>query len=117
MSEFVFLYRGNDRDDVSARRAAPEEMQKNMQKWMAWLKQLAEKGHVKDNGQPLDLGGRTVRAKKSITDGPFAEKDVVMGYSIIRAKDLDEAARLADGCPILERGGAVEVRQVLTNNM
>jgi len=113
MNEFVFLYRGGSRD------GSPAEMQQVMQKWMAWFKELAEKGHVKDRGQPLEGAGKVVDGKrKTVTDSPFAEaKDVVGGYSLILAKDLNEAADLSKGCPILERDGAVEVRPVMKLNM
>ena len=108
MSEFVFLYRGGDRP------ASPEQGQQIMQKWMAWLKSLADRGHMIDRGQPLEREGKIVAADRTVTDGPFAEaKDVVGGFSLIRARDVAEAAELAKGCPALERGGRVEVRPVM----
>jgi hypothetical protein len=109
MSEFVYLYRGGQRDP------SPEGMQQMMQKWMTWLKGLAEKGHIKDQGQPLDRAGKLVKGRqKTVTDGPFAEaKDVVGGYTLVLAKDLDEAVELSKGCPIFETDGAVEVRPVM----
>jgi hypothetical protein len=90
-------------------------MQQTMQKWMAWFKDLGDKGHVKNVGQPLDRTGKVVRGKqKTITDGPFAEaKDVVGGYSLIEARDLEQAVELSKGCPIFEFEGAVEVRPVM----
>jgi hypothetical protein len=109
MNEFVFLYhdRGPSR--------SPQEMQAVMPKWMAWMKQLTENGHIKDLGQPLVRSGKLVEGKqKTVTDGPFAEaKDVINGYTLIVAKDLAQAAELAKGCPMLEGGGAVEVRPVM----
>ena len=113
MNEFVFLYHGGSRD------RSPAEMQQVMQKWMAWFKELAEKGHVKDRGQPLERAGKVVNGKrKTVTDGPFAEaKDVVGGYTVILAKDLNEAVDLSKGCPILEHDGAVEVRPVMKLNI
>ena len=106
MSEFVYLYRGGE----SGR--SPELMQQTMQKWMTWLKDLGQKGHIKDQGQPLERAGKLVKGKsKAVTDGPFAEaKDVVGGYTLIEARDLDQAVELSKGCPILEDGGSVEVR-------
>jgi hypothetical protein len=82
---------------------------------MSWLQDLATRGHVKDQGQPLEPTGKVLTGKeKSVTDGPFAEaKDLVGGYSIILAKDLDEAAELSKGCPVFDRGGSVEVRPVM----
>lgn len=109
MSEFVYLYRGGQRS------TSPEGIQQTMQKWMTWLKSLAEKGHIKDQGQPLDRTGKLVHGKqKTVTDGPFAEaKDVVGGYTLVLAKDLDQAVELSKGCPIFETDGSVEVRPVM----
>lgn len=113
MSEFTFLYRG--REDHQS----PEEMQKTMQKWTAWFKSLAAAGYIQNIGNPLESTGKVVRgAQKLVNDGPFAEaKDVVAGYTIVEAKDLDRAAELAQGCPILEVGGSVEVRPIRIMNM
>lgn len=112
MSEFVYLYRGGERP------ASPEEMQKMMQKWVAWMKDLGAKGNLKDAGHPLEGTGKVVRSGKGVTDGPFAEaKDLVGGYTLVEAKDAAHAAELALGCPILERGGLVEVRPIMKMNM
>ena len=53
-----------------------------------------------------------------MTDGPFAEaKDVIGGYTIVEASDIDQAVELSKGCPIFEDGGAVEVRPIMKMNM
>jgi len=113
MSEFLYLYRGG------VRGTSPEQLQQTMQKWMAWFKDLGDKGHVKNIGQPLERAGKLVKGKqKTITDGPFAEaKDVIGGYSLIEARDLDQAVELSKGCPIFEVEGGVEVRPVMKMNM
>ncbi len=109
MSEFLFVYRGGGGPPPS-----PEQMQQVMQKWMAWMKQLGEKGHLRDRGNALEAAGKVVSASgKTVTDGPYAEKDVVGGYTLIEARDLAQAAELSKGCPILERGGSVEVRPIM----
>jgi hypothetical protein len=76
-------------------------------------------GHIKDQGQPLERRGKLVSGrKKTVTDGPFAEvKDVVGGYTVIEARDLEQAVELSKGCPILELDGAVEVRPVQVLNL
>ncbi len=113
MSEFVFLYRGGE----SGR--SPERAQQMMQKWMTWLKELGQQGHIKDQGQPLERAGKLVKGKqKTVTDGPFAEaKDVVGGYTLIEARDLAQAVELSKGCPIFEVDGVVEVRPVMKMSM
>ena len=109
MSEFLYIYRGGQEGRTA------ENAEQIMQKWINWLKDLAEKGHLKDQGKPLQPAGKIVRGKqKSVTDGPFAEaKDVVGGYSLIDARDLDQAVALSQGCPIFEVDGTVEVRPVM----
>jgi hypothetical protein len=108
MSEFTYLFRGRETS------SSPEQMQKTMEKWVAWFKDLGAKGHLKDPGHPLEHVGKVVRGKKKIVnDGPYAEaKDVVGGYVVIEATDLSHAVELSKGCPILEVDGSVEVRPI-----
>jgi hypothetical protein len=110
MSEFVYLYR---RPAVSP--LSPQQMQDQMPRWAVWFKDLEQKGHLVSLGHPLDGTGAVVKDKKgSISDGPYAEtKDIVIGYSLIQAKDLDQAVSLASGCPMYDQGGVVEVRPIL----
>ena len=105
MSEFTFLFRGRKSS------GSPEDRQEHFQRWVVWFKELGAKGHLKDYGHPLDDNGKVVKGKAAVNDGPYAEaKDIVGGYSVIEAKDLDQATELAKSCPILEVGGSVEVR-------
>ncbi len=105
MSEFLYLYRGGVRPE------SPTAAQQEMQRWMTWMKELEAKGHLKSPGHPLERSGKLVSGKaKSVTDGPFAEKDMVGGYTLIEAKDIAHATELAKGCPIFDSGGQVEVR-------
>ena len=78
MSEFTFLFGGRDTS------ASPEQMQKTMEKWVAWMRDLGAKGHIKDQGHPLELTGKVVRGKqKIVNDGPYAEaKDVAFHHAI-----------------------------------
>jgi hypothetical protein len=110
MSEFLFLVRGSNRLARS-----PDEMQKSMQKWVVWFKELNQKGVVKDPGNPLDATGKVVRGRsKDVHDGPYAEaKDLVNGYVVIETATIDQAVDLSKGCPIFEDGGSVEVRPIL----
>jgi hypothetical protein len=109
MGEFLYLYRGGQRPET------PAAGEQEMRKWVAWLQELAESGHLKERGQPLDGEGKVVRGKaRTVTDGPYPEsKDLVGGFTLIEAKDLNEAAELSKGCPIFENDGLVEVRPVM----
>ena len=117
MSEFVFLFRTSP----AARQAAmgtPENAQKSLQSWLAWIRELETKGHLKSPGQPLDVGGKVVRGtERMVTDGPYAEaKDLVLGFMVVEASDLAQASELAKGCPMLQGDGSVEVRPVRALN-
>jgi hypothetical protein len=113
MSEFVFLFRATE----AGRREAmgtPERAQRSVQAWLAWIRELEAKGHLKNRGQPLEPTGRVVRGKtRVVTDGPYAEtKDLLLGFIVIEARDLAHAVELSTGCPIVEGGGSVEIRPV-----
>jgi hypothetical protein len=109
MSEFTFLFRGREYF------ASPSEGQKHIEQWVAWFTDLGDQGRLKDPGHPLEKGGQVVLGKdRLVKDGPYAEaKDVIGGYSIVEAENLEQAVELAKGCPILAVGGSVEVRPLL----
>jgi len=108
MKEYLFLFRGGEMNELSA-----DEKQKHMQKWRDWIKNLADQGKFK-GGEPLGNEAKVVKGKKKIvTDGPFAEsKEMVGGYLIVTASDLNEATEIAKGCPIFEVNGLTEVRDI-----
>ncbi|GII94289.1 YciI family protein [Sinosporangium siamense] len=52
---------------------------------------------------------RTIRKGGLVTDGPFLEtKEVIAGFFVVEAKDLDQAVAVGRLLPIMD--GAVEVR-------
>lgn len=114
MSDFVFLLRSSE-DDYQQAMGTPERAERSLQAWMKWIAELAADGHLKNPGLPLERTGKTVRGKPlQVTDGPFTEsKDIVLGFIVIAARDLEHALELAARCPIVLGGGAVEVRPVI----
>jgi hypothetical protein len=64
--------------------------------------------------QPVETATtiRVRNGKISITDGPFAEtKEVLGGFVLIEARDMDEAIQIAAGIPSA-RMGFIHVRRV-----
>ena len=47
---------------------------------------------------------------------PEEMKEMVNGYIIVKTGNIDEATKLADGCPTLGYGGSVEVRNIMMFN-
>ena len=119
MSEFVFLYRGGVMYKTPGEpERSPEEMQAQLGKWRVWMQELGANGHIKSPGAPLEQASKLVSGpKKAVTDGPFAEKDLVSGFTLIEAKDYAQAVELAMGCPVFVAGGSVEVRPVMKMHM
>lgn len=112
MNDFLYLYRLPS--SSTYRPDSAREMQERLQKWTAWFKELDGASHLGNLGHPLASGGAVVKARKgAVTDGPYAEsKDLVIGYTVVRATDLAQATELASGCPVLDYGGCVEVRPI-----
>ena len=113
MHDFVFLFRSTPEGQQEAM-GTPERAQRSLQGWLEWIHQLEAAGQLAERGQPLDRDGKVVRGQ-SVTDGPYVEaKDFVLGFLVVRARDLAHAAEIAAGCPIARGGGSVEVRPVMS---
>ena len=109
MARFLFVYRGSG-EQMST--MSPEEIQKHLEKWGQWIGEAMQAGWMVEPGDALTPEGKVVSAKV-VTDGPFVEsKEIVGGFSIVEAPDVDAAAKLAKGCPGLLVGGKVEVRRL-----
>ena len=113
MSEYVLLYR-NTAEARELAMGTPEKAQASLARWRTWMETLAANGQLKNRGIALEMQSQVVRgAKRSPTDGPYAEtKELVGGFSVIEARDIEHAAEIAAGCPIVQSGGSVEVRPV-----
>jgi hypothetical protein len=97
MSDFVLLYTGGTRP-------AEQEMASVMGAWDTWYKKLGSS--IKHGGNPFAPMAKTVTDGK-VRDG--APGSPLTGYTVVTAGSLDEAAELAKGSPILQRGGSVVV--------
>jgi len=92
------------------------EMDALMDETEAYNEALQKSGHfISAAGlQPVHTATtlRMRKGKLSITDGPFAEtKEVLGGFYVIEARDLNQAIQLASKSPSL-RIGSVEVRPI-----
>ena len=103
MARFALIlrYQGFPKD-LSA-----EEIQDILNRYRAWMQNAPRVG-----GEKLrDNSGRVMR-RNAITDGPYVEsKEVIGGFSIIEARDYDEALRLCRDHPHLEFG-SIELREI-----
>jgi len=115
MEKFIYLFRSGTAGDSAI---SPETMQAHMQKWNEWMQQLAQSGTMLA-GEPLEITGKQVNgSKRSVTDGPFIEaKEMVGGYLVVSANDIDHAVEISKGCPIFDMNGRVEIRPIRKMDM
>lgn len=113
MAKFMLLLHDNP---ASFADVSPEQMQKVIEKYMAWGEGLRKAGVMHAGDKLTDEPGKVLRGrdgKLRVTDGPYSEtKEVLGGYYIIEAADYQQAIERARDCPHLEYGGTIEVRQV-----
>jgi hypothetical protein len=100
MAKFVYLYSGGQIAETS------EAQEEAMQVWTSWFGSLGDS--VVDMGNPFSASSTV--APGGASDGATSK---LSGYSIINADSLGEAAKKADGCPVLQSGGSVEVYEAV----
>ena len=110
LKEFALLFRQPSFDYSNA---SPDEMQAITKKWHDWAGGIVAQGKMWSNGIRLSTEGKVLKAGGVITDGPFVEiREILGSFVVVKADNMEEAVTLAHGCPVLERGGSVEIRPV-----
>ncbi len=85
MKKFVFLAVGYE---------TPTEEIKGA--WMKWFGSI--KDHIVDSGNPFGPGMEITSV--GVKQLPH-DKGAITGYTIINAESMDEAVKIAKGCPII----------------
>ena len=107
MNKYMVLYTAPipAEEQMSAART-PEEAKKGMEPWLAWQKKNGKA--VVDMGSPL---GRGAHLEGKVSS---KAKTNVTGYTIIQAKDMDEAkAILADHPIYMMPKAGIEVFEIM----
>lgn len=100
MAKYLFVYHGGSAPE------SEEEGRKAMEAWGGWFGSMG--AAVVDGGNPVGPS-TTVKSDGSVVGDGGANP--ASGYSVVEAKDLDDAVAKAKGCPILSSGGSVEVAE------
>lgn len=98
MPDFLYLIH----DDVEDKQADEDP-----NAWAEFIATLRKGGHF-SGGSSLGEGcsRRGGSVGKTLTPG-------IAGYMLIHARDLAQATALLDTCPVIRRGGTVEVRALV----
>ncbi len=113
MKEFLLVFR---RDFINKNvQPSPEQLQSMIPDWQNWMGSIAAQNKLVSSGNRLASEGRVVNKDAVVTNGPYVEmREAIGGYIIVKATSIDEAAEMSKGCPILQIGGNVEVRTVVS---
>lgn len=112
MEEFLLIFRKDF--STPQDKPSPEEMQNHVKEWQNWFKELTERDKLSRPLQWWDRKGKVVQSDKSVINGPYAEiKESIGGMIFVSARNYEEAADIAQTCPILTVGGNVEIRRAI----
>ncbi|GAB5379706.1 MAG: hypothetical protein Alis3KO_05970 [Aliiglaciecola sp.] len=112
MNDYMLIYKGGNPNWMTE--TSPEELAATMEKWGQWMGNLEAKGQLSTGGSPLHYSGKNLTGDGVVTDVSLAEiKELVTGFSIVRADNMDAAIAIAKDCPIfLYPDITVEIREV-----
>lgn len=97
--------------------ALPEgQFDESMRHCLAKADALREEGRLLDSqmleGADRARSMRVRGGRRTVVDGPYAEtKELLAGFNIIEAEDMDEAVRMAEQFPWAATG-CIEIREV-----
>jgi hypothetical protein len=94
----------------------PGRFDAKMRDCLAHADDLRQEGRLLDSQMlekpPSARAVRVRNGRRTVTDGPFTEtKEMLAGFNLIEAEDMEEAVRMAAEFPWVETG-CVEVRAV-----
>ena len=104
MAKYLLAYSGGSMPE------SPQEQQEVLQQWGVWFGRLGPA--VIDGGSPLGASV-TIKPGGAVAQGAAMG---ISGYSLIEAANLQEATGMAQGCPLLDAGGTVEVYETVQMN-
>ena len=110
MNDYLVTYEGGN---MAWSKRSAEEIRAAMEEWGAWFKELESKGVLRNPGSALAPGGAVItrNGKGFVTDTTMAEvKELIGGFSVIRAESVEKAAEIAQGAPFLRNNPTGRIR-------
>jgi hypothetical protein len=96
---YLLIYYGGSMPETPAQQA------RVMKQWTTWFNKLGPA--LVDPGNPFSGKVNKIDADGSAAKGAVGRR--ASGYSIIEAKSLDAATKLAKSCPVIKSGAQVAV--------
>jgi len=101
MPNYILAYHGGKKPE------SPEEGSEHMAKWKAWADGLGDS--LTNRGTPL--GKSKTVTSSGVTDGGGVNP--LMGYSILKASNIDAAVKMVEDSPHINFGGTMVVAEMM----
>ena len=113
MPKYLCILRSQPRLPGKGEKPSPAQMEAMYAKFNAWKEKFQQ--NIVDMGGKLSGGGK-ILTSDGATDGPFVEaKEVIGGFMILSAKNVEEAMEVARQCPgVIMPGTSLEIREFIT---
>ncbi|MEQ9364662.1 MAG: YciI family protein [Leptospirales bacterium] len=117
MKDYLLLLR---EENARFETLSPNDFEQLMKRFFEWTTALREAGSFIDCIKLTDAVGVLARKDTEtrefeVVDGPFSEaREAIVGFYIVRARDRAAAQSIAGGCPVLDYGGSVEIREIFS---
>lgn len=111
LKDFMLLFRMELKTNAQPSAEALANMKKA---WGSWIGSIAQQAKLVSSHQ-LGFEGKLLRKNTETVSTYWVNENgmSVSGNMVVKATSLEEASTIAKGCPILEMGGVVEVRNTL----
>ena len=110
MKNFMLIFRFQPDPNFQM---TPEQEAESGKQWGNWIGSIAHQGKFVSTAQ-LGFTGAVLQTDLSSSDGIYtANSTAIGGNMVIKTDSQSDALDISKGCPILEMGGSVEVREIL----
>ena len=110
MKDFLILFR---EPDGRMHQHSDDDNHAHQSKVKSWMELLVKNGNL-SGGRALSLNGKVINTNGEVQNDIYkVGTEIVGGYILLKSNSIDQATDLIKTCPILERGGFAEIREVM----
>ncbi|MBS1663873.1 MAG: hypothetical protein JST68_22700 [Bacteroidetes bacterium] len=109
MKNYIVLFREPDGREIPHEE---EDLLRHRQNWKEWFDVWGAKGNLA-GGSALTLNGKVIKGEGLVSEGIHrVGTEIIGGFLLLKAENLEEAVGIAESCPIYEFDGYAEVREM-----
>jgi len=114
MTKYIILVR---EPDGRADQPTEEQQKTHRANWNKWFEKYGKAGNFL-GGSALSLNGKMIKGPEAmiVDDIHKVDTEIIGGYLLIQASDLDSAVDIAREIPVFEVDGYLEVRELMVTD-